>query len=314
MEAVEAHYGLAQRWFQAKAAILGLERLELWDQYAPIGTGRGVEFLEARDLVEASFGRFSPRIAAVADEFFTGRRVDAEPRAGKRGGAFCAPVAQDAPAFVLMNFTDQMNDVMTLAHELGHGMHFTLSARAAVGTVDAHRARPGRGAVDVRGAADLRPSARDRDRRRHAARADLRAGRGVVRDRVPPNGPGALRAACLRGAQGGHDPHRRAPVGHLARRKPGVLRRHHRAARRVSVRLELHPPLHLDPLLHLRVRVRAPDHTGALRAVPRARGPRSPSGTWSSSRPADPRRPPTYCCRSGWICPGPTSGTPDSRR
>jgi len=128
MEAVEAHYGLAQRWFRAKAAILGLERLELWDQYAPIGTGRGVEFLEARDLVEASFGRFSPRIAAVADDFFAGRRVDAEPRTGKRGGAFCAPVAQDAPAYVLMNFTDQMNDVMTLAHELGHGMHFTLSA------------------------------------------------------------------------------------------------------------------------------------------------------------------------------------------
>jgi oligoendopeptidase F len=126
---VEAHYGLAQRWFRAKAAILGLERLELWDQYAPIGAGRAVEFLEARDLVEASFGRFSPRIAAVAGDFFTGRRVDAEPRAGKRGGAFCAPVAQDAPAYVLMNFTDQMNDVMTLAHELGHGMHFTLSAQ-----------------------------------------------------------------------------------------------------------------------------------------------------------------------------------------
>jgi len=128
MEAVEAHYALAQRWFQAKAAILGLERLELSDQYAPIGIGRGVEFLEARSLVEASFGQFSSRIAAVADEFFAGRRVDAEPRAGKRGGAFCAPVAQDAPAFVLMNFTDQMNDVMTLAHELGHGMHFMLSA------------------------------------------------------------------------------------------------------------------------------------------------------------------------------------------
>ncbi len=129
LAAVEAHYGLAQRWFRAKAAILGLERLELWDQYAPIGAGRAVEFLEARDLVEASFGRFSPRIAAVAGDFFTGRRVDAEPRAGKRGGAFCAPVAQDAPAYVLMNFTDQMNDVMTLAHELGHGMHFTLSAQ-----------------------------------------------------------------------------------------------------------------------------------------------------------------------------------------
>ena len=128
MEAVEAHYGLAQRWFRAKAAILGLDRLELWDQYAPIGTGRAVEFLEARIWSRprsAASRRGSPR---VAGDFFADRRVDAEPRAGKRGGAFCAPVAQDAPAYVLMNFTDQMNDVMTLAHELGHGMHFTLSA------------------------------------------------------------------------------------------------------------------------------------------------------------------------------------------
>ena len=128
MEAVEAHYGLAQRWFRAKAKILGLERLELWDQYAPIGNGRAVDYLEARTLVETAFGRFSPRIEGVARDFFSQSRIDAEPRPGKRGGAFCAPVAQDAPAYVLMNFTDQMNDVMTLAHELGHGMHFTLSA------------------------------------------------------------------------------------------------------------------------------------------------------------------------------------------
>ena len=128
MAAVEANYGLAQRWFRAKAGILGLDRLELWDQYAPIGTGRAVAFVEARTLVETAFGRFSERIARVAGDFFAERRVDAEPRAGKRGGAFCAPCAQDAPAYVLMNFTDQMNDVMTLAHELGHGMHFTLSA------------------------------------------------------------------------------------------------------------------------------------------------------------------------------------------
>ena len=128
MEAVEAHYGLAQRWFRAKAKILSLGQLELWDQYAPIGSGRAVEFLEARDLVETAFGRFSGRIESVARDFFVEHRIDAEPRVGKRGGAFCAPVAQDAPAYVLMNFTDQMNDVMTLAHELGHGMHFMLSA------------------------------------------------------------------------------------------------------------------------------------------------------------------------------------------
>jgi oligoendopeptidase F len=129
MEAVESHYGLAQRWFRAKAAILGLPKLELWDQYAPIGGGRGLDFPEARNLIETSFGRFSPEISEIARGFFEGRRIDAEPRAGKRGGAFCAPVAQDAEPFVLMNFTDRMDDVMTLAHELGHGMHFTLSGR-----------------------------------------------------------------------------------------------------------------------------------------------------------------------------------------
>lgn len=129
LEAVEAQYPLAQRWFRAKAALLGLDRLELWDQYAPIGTARAVAFAEAQDLVETAFGRFSDRISDVARGFFADRRIDAEPRVGKRGGAFCAPVAQDAPAYVLMNFTDRMNDVMTLAHELGHGMHFTLSAQ-----------------------------------------------------------------------------------------------------------------------------------------------------------------------------------------
>ncbi|MFN8111168.1 MAG: M3 family oligoendopeptidase [Thermoleophilia bacterium] len=129
MDAVEGRYELAQRWFSAKARILGLEQLQLWDQYAPIGAGREVTFPEARELITTSFGRFSPSIAQAAGAFFAERRVDAEPRTGKRGGAFCASVSQDAPAYVLMNFTDRMDDVMTLAHELGHGLHFTFSAQ-----------------------------------------------------------------------------------------------------------------------------------------------------------------------------------------
>jgi oligoendopeptidase F len=130
MAAVERNYGLAHRWFDAKAALLGLDRLELHDQYAPIGEARGVDFAEARSLIDVSFGRFSPRVADVAGAFFNERRIDAEPRSGKRGGAFCASVAQDASPFMLMNFTDRMDDVMTLAHELGHGMHFVFSAGA----------------------------------------------------------------------------------------------------------------------------------------------------------------------------------------
>jgi oligoendopeptidase F len=128
LEAVEAHYPLAQRWFRAKARLLGLERLTLADQYAPIGETRRVDYPEARGMIDASFRRFSPRIAELAGGFFDERRIDAEPRSGKRGGAFCSPVAQDASPYVLMNFTDRMDDVMTLAHELGHGMHFLLSA------------------------------------------------------------------------------------------------------------------------------------------------------------------------------------------
>jgi oligoendopeptidase F len=128
LDAVERHYGLAHRWFRVKAGILGLDRLELHDQYAPIGEGRAVDYPEARRLIEVSFGRFSGRVRDIAGGFFDERRIDAEPRSGKRGGAFCAPVAQDASPYVLMNFTDRMDDVMTLAHELGHGMHFHLAS------------------------------------------------------------------------------------------------------------------------------------------------------------------------------------------
>ena len=128
MSAVERHYGLAQRWFRVKAQLLGLDRLHLADQYAPLGEARQVLFPEARQIIDASFSAFSPRIGDIAGAFFADERIDAEPRTGKRGGAFCASVAQDAKPFMLMNYTDRMDDVMTLAHELGHGMHFTLSS------------------------------------------------------------------------------------------------------------------------------------------------------------------------------------------
>jgi oligoendopeptidase F len=128
MSAVERHYGLAQRWFRVKASLLGLDTLHLADQYAPLGEARAVPFPEARGIIDSSFRAFSPRIGDIAEGFFSERRIDAEPRAGKRGGAFCASVAQDARPFMLMNYTDRMDDVMTLAHELGHGMHFTLAA------------------------------------------------------------------------------------------------------------------------------------------------------------------------------------------
>lgn len=130
MDAVEQRYPLAQRWFRAKAVLLGLDVLDLGDQYAPLGEARTVSYDEGRSLVDSAFAGFSPEVREIAEAFFTEQRVDAEPRVGKRGGAFCAPVAQDASPYVLLNYTDNMNDVLTIAHELGHGMHFQLSHRA----------------------------------------------------------------------------------------------------------------------------------------------------------------------------------------
>lgn len=130
MEAIESRYGMAQRWFRRKAELMGLERLHLADQYAPLGGGRAMPYAEARAIVEDAFGRFSPAILDVSRAVFDDRRVDAEPRQGKRGGAFCASVAQDAQPFILLNHTDTLRDLMTVAHELGHGMHFALSSAA----------------------------------------------------------------------------------------------------------------------------------------------------------------------------------------
>lgn len=128
MDAIESRYGMAQRWFRRKAELMGLERLHLADQYAPLGEGRSMPYDEARGIVDDAFGRFSPEIARVARGVFDERRVDAEPRQGKRGGAFCASVAQDARPFIMLNHTDTLRDLMTCAHELGHGMHFALSS------------------------------------------------------------------------------------------------------------------------------------------------------------------------------------------
>jgi len=127
LDAVEANYPIAQRWFRAKADVLGLDKLELHDQYAPVGNARDIGYDEARSIVTTAFDGFAPRVRQVADDLFAEHRIDAEPRAGKRGGAFCSPVAGDADPYIMMNFTDHMNDVLTMAHELGHGMHFQLA-------------------------------------------------------------------------------------------------------------------------------------------------------------------------------------------
>ncbi|ACM21373.1 oligoendopeptidase F [Geotalea daltonii FRC-32] len=128
MSVSEANYPLAQEYFRIKAKLLKMDRLKNTDVYAPLGdTTRRYTFDEARDLALAAYGRFSPAFRDMAAAFFHEGRVDALPRPGKSGGAFCMGMTPSLPPYVLLNFTGNLRDVATIAHELGHGIHFTLA-------------------------------------------------------------------------------------------------------------------------------------------------------------------------------------------
>lgn len=128
MEVTEANYALAREYFEVKRRLLGLERLKNTDIYAPVGEeSRTFSFDEARALVLAAFGRFSPRLAHTAGAFFDEGRIDVLPSPGKTGGAFCMGMFPGLSPYVLLNYTGNLRDVATLAHELGHGVHFALS-------------------------------------------------------------------------------------------------------------------------------------------------------------------------------------------
>ncbi|MEE2677617.1 MAG: M3 family oligoendopeptidase [Myxococcota bacterium] len=119
-----ARYPLVARYYRLKARLLGLDRLEDYDRYAPVGVDTGsVGFDEARRVVLSAYGDFAPELEGIVQQFFDRRWIDAELRSGKRGGAFCASTLPEAHPYVLLNYTGNLRDVMTVAHELGHGVH-----------------------------------------------------------------------------------------------------------------------------------------------------------------------------------------------
>jgi len=129
LAACTARYPLVARYYRLKARLLGLPRLEDFDRYAPIAEkGNTRSWDEARASVEAAYRDFSPELADVTSAFFRRRWIDAELREGKRGGAFCASTLPSVHPYVLLNYTGNQRDVMTLAHELGHGVHQSLAA------------------------------------------------------------------------------------------------------------------------------------------------------------------------------------------
>jgi oligoendopeptidase F len=130
--AVTANYErLSHRYYLMKAKWLGLEKLQHWDRNAPLpgDDDRQVSWPEAQSRVLGAYAAFSPELAGIGARFFEKPWIDVPPRPGKSGGAFAHPTVPSAHPYLLLNFHGRTRDVMTLAHELGHGVHQVLAAR-----------------------------------------------------------------------------------------------------------------------------------------------------------------------------------------
>ena len=128
VDAVQKRYDIPQRWYRLKAKLLGLDRLADYDRVATL-EAEETEFPwdDARELVLDSYRSFSPDLGALAQRFFDERWIDAPVRPAKRGGAFCAYTVPSHHPYVFLNWTFRRRDVLTLAHELGHGVHGALA-------------------------------------------------------------------------------------------------------------------------------------------------------------------------------------------
>ena len=128
VDAIVARYDIPQRYYALKAKLLGLDRLRDYDRFAPLQeVGGTIAWDDARELVLESFADFSPTAGDLVGRFFEGSWIDAALRPGKMLGAFCATLVPDVHPYVLMNYAGERRSVLTLAHELGHGLHGMLA-------------------------------------------------------------------------------------------------------------------------------------------------------------------------------------------
>jgi oligoendopeptidase F len=130
VKAVKESYPLlSHRYYALKAKWLGMDRLNYWDRNAPVSRDPEpvIEWEDARRTVIEAYDRFSPRMAQIADGFFAKNWIDAPVREGKSPGAFSHPTVPSAHPYIMMNYIGKPRDVMTLAHELGHGVHQVLA-------------------------------------------------------------------------------------------------------------------------------------------------------------------------------------------
>jgi oligoendopeptidase F len=133
IEAVRGRYEIPRRWYRLKARLLGFDRLADYDRMASVSEDEvSFTYAQGREIVLDCYGSFSPELGNLAKRFFDEQRIDAPVRPAKRGGAFCAGTVPSEFPYVLLNYTSKRRDVLTLAHELGHGVHFALAAKQGI--------------------------------------------------------------------------------------------------------------------------------------------------------------------------------------
>jgi len=125
----QAYPRLSHRYYKMKAKWLGMDQMNFWDRNAPLPetSNTVIPWSEAKDTVLSAYGSFAPEMAAIAKRFFDEQWIDAPVRPGKAPGAFAHPTVPSAHPYVLVNYLGKPRDVMTLAHELGHGVHQVLA-------------------------------------------------------------------------------------------------------------------------------------------------------------------------------------------
>ncbi len=124
LEVTRQNTGHFHRFFRLKAGRIGMDKLRRYDIYAPVEkSDKKYDFSEAADIVLESFLEFDPRFADMAQQIFNTHHVDSQVRKGKMSGAFCATITPDLTPWVLLNYQGRPDDVATMAHELGHGIH-----------------------------------------------------------------------------------------------------------------------------------------------------------------------------------------------
>ncbi|MGH7801764.1 MAG: M3 family oligoendopeptidase [Thermodesulfobacteriota bacterium] len=130
MTSCEKNFDMVEKYYNLKKRLLGLKKFHDYDRYSPIfPEGQTISYKDSKEIVLEAFGLFSPQMAQIAREFFENSWIDAELRTGKRGGAFSHSAVPSVHPYVFLNYTGRLRDVMTLAHELGHGIHQYLSRK-----------------------------------------------------------------------------------------------------------------------------------------------------------------------------------------